>query len=201
MNVEVTVTDRATPVIDMLMKTMGDDGRADLHGVAANALKVAIQRHIHGYAMSKHATAHRFGAQPTRHYEAGANAISFAANANEGVVTIPIPGISRAFGDVSIRPGSGKKALTLPLAAVAYGRTVGELRALGWTVFRPRGMDFLMGSNGEGDAVPLYSLRSGVLQRRDPSLLPTREEMAQTVTKAVLARIKSVLQKSGKAVA
>lgn len=201
MNVEVTVVDRARPVIDRLVQAMGASGRADLNGVAANALKVAIQRHIRGYVMSKHMTAHRFGAQPTRHYEAGAAAISFAANDEEGVVTIPIPGISRAFGDVSIRPGPGKKALTLPLAAVAYGRTVGEVRAMGWNVFRPKGKDYLMGSNGEGEAVPLFSLRAGVLQRRDPSLLPTREKMAQTATKAVLARIKSILQKSGKAVA
>ena len=42
-----------------------------------------------------------------------------AANA---ALMLASAGLARAFGDVEIRPGAGKKFLTIPLVAQAYGR-------------------------------------------------------------------------------
>ena len=56
--------------------------------------------------------------------------------AEGSTVRIPIPGISRAWGDVEIRPGAGKKYLTIPARSGApevYGKTVAILRGLGWS--------------------------------------------------------------------
>ena len=112
-------------------------------------------------------------------------------------VRVPIPGLKRAWEDVEIRPGPGKRALTLPRAAIAYGRTVAEVRALGWTVFRPKGTNWLMGSHeGDKSATLLYTLVGGVVQRRDPSLLPPQGEIAATGWNAIWKHIQKAVAKA-----
>ena len=88
--------------------------------------------------------------------------------------------------------------LTLPRAAVAYGRTVAEVRALGWTVFKPKGTNWLMGTKG-GDRETLtllYTLVGGVVQRRDPSLLPPQGEIAATGWNAIWKHIQKAVAKA-----
>ena len=187
---------KSNHVVDALVNALGPEGRRAANSVAASAIKNAVQRHIRSYMRTKHGTAGRLGARPTGHYEKGAAAISWNADQRGGEVRIPIPGIARAWGDISIRPGPGKSALTLPVAAIAYGRTVAEVRALGWTVFRPRGKDYLMGAkNGEENTV-LYTLKGGVVQRRDPSLLPTMDEIADTGASAIVEHAMRAMAKA-----
>jgi len=178
------------------LQSVRPEGRVALNEYAAAALTNAIKRHILGYAPSKHGSARALGAQPTRHIEKRIDRISHSADANGITVTIPIPGFSRAFGDVEVRPGPGKKALTLPMSAVAYGRTVAEVRALGWTVFRPKGKEYLMGTNG-GDAEVLYMLKGRVRLRKDPSLLPSPTEMGKTAARAIVERCLRAAKNAG----
>lgn len=191
----VTVSIESNNVIGAMMDAVGPEGRHQLLSVAANAVRNACQEHVRSYAQSKHLTAHRLGAQPTGHYEKGSAAISWSADSESGTVTIPIPGISRAFGDVRVSPRRGK-ALTIPISDVAYGRTVAEVRALGWTVFRPKGKDYLMGSDESGNVKPMFRLVGGVVLRQDPTLLPSMDDNAGTAAKAMLNEIRRCVEKA-----
>ena len=193
----LNVTYQSNYVVDAVMGALRPESRAEVNSVAGRAVMNAVQRHIRSYMRTKHTTANMLGARPTGHYEKGAAAITMTADQSGAEVRIPIPGLKRAWEDMPIRPGPGKRALTLPRAAVAYGRTVAEVRALGWTVFKPKGTNWLMGTKGD-DKTPtlLYTLVGGVVQRRDPSLLPSQGEIAETGWNAIWKHIQKAVAKA-----
>ena len=193
----LNVTFQSNNVVDAVMGALRPESRAEVNSVAGRAVMNHVQRHIRSYMRTKHTSAHMLGARPTGHYEKGAAAITMTADQSGAEVRIPIPGLRRAWEDVEIRPGPGKRALTLPRAAIAYGRTVAEVRALGWTVFRPKGTNWLMGSHeGDKSATLLYTLVGGVVQRRDPSLLPAQGEIAATGWAAIWKHIQKAVAKA-----
>ena len=202
MNVEVTIKKSAK--LDLLIRALSPDARTDLNAVAADAVAEFVGAHVRAYAGSKHGTATAFGAPPTRHYEDGANAISSSADADSGTVRIPIPGISRAWGDVEIRPGAGKKYLTIPARSGApevYGKTVAILRGLGWSFASGRRgtpqEKLLFGRfEGEKESKVMFILKESVVQRQDPSLLPTKEEISDCAGRAVLKRVRDIIGKA-----
>lgn len=207
----LNVTFKSNYVVDAVMGALKPESRTDIYAVAGRAVMNAVQRHIRSYMRTKHTTANMLGARPTGHYEKGAAAITSTADSSGAVVRIPIPGIDRAWNDIQIRPGPGKEFLTLPKAAISYGRKVREVRALGYSVFRPAAkgakmtqksprkysayQNILMGSKN-GDTQILYTLVGGVLQRRDPSLLPSQGEIAETGWKAIWRRIQAAVAKA-----
>ena len=193
----LNVTFQSNYVVDAVMGALRPESRAEVNSVAGRAVMNHVQRHIRAYMRTKHASAHMLGARPTGHYEKGAAAITMTADQSGAEVRVPIPGLRRAWEDVEIRPGPGKRALTLPRAAIAYGRTVAEVRALGWTVFRPKGTNWLMGTkDGDDSATLLYTLVGGVVQRRDPSLLPSQGEIAATGWDAIWKHIQKAVAKA-----
>ena len=193
----LNVTYQSNYVVDAVMGALRPESRAEVNSVAGRAVMNHVQRHIRAYMRTKHGSAHALGARPTGHYEKGAAAITMTADQSGAEVRIPIPGLRRAWEDVQIRPGPGKQALTLPRAAIAYGRTVAEVRALGWTVFRPKGTNWLMGTkDGDDSATLLYTLVGGVVQRRDPSLLPSQGEIAATGWDAIWKHIQKAVAKA-----
>ena len=193
----LNVTFQSNYVVDAVMGALRPESRAEVNSVAGRAVMNHVQRHIRSYMRTKHTSAHMLGARPTGHYEKGAAAITMSSDQSGAEVRIPIPGLKRAWEDVQIRPGPGKRALTLPRAAIAYGRTVAEVRALGWIVFRPKGTNWLMGSHeGDKSATLLYTLVGGVVQRRDPSLLPAQGEIAATGWAAIWKHIQKVVAKA-----
>ena len=161
------------------------EGRRQLFFVAANAVRILVRDHLSRIAPRHHISAHRLGATPTGHIEKGARATHFTASSDSAEVIIPIAGLSRAFGPLTITPRNAA-ALTLPVSPHAYGKRVGELRANGWNIFRPKGHDILMGSLGDDEAVPLYVLKKRVQLKQDRSLLPSDAELGGTASKAIL---------------
>ena len=202
MKVEISIRQSTLP--DALIRSLSPSARTDLHAVAANAVAEMVGAHIRSYSGTKHATAQAFGAPPTRHYEDGAAAISTSADSSAGTVTIPIPGISRAWGDVTIRPGSGKTKLTIPARSGApevYGKTVTILKALGWKFSSGRRgtpqEKLLFGRlDGEKESRVMFILKESVTQRRDPSLLPTQDEIGDCAGKAVVRRVLDAVRKA-----
>ena len=194
----LNVTFKSNYVVDAVMGALKPESRTDIYAAAGRAVMNAVQRHIRSYMRTKHGSAHALGARPTGHYEKGAAAITSTADSSGAVVRIPIPGIDRAWNDIQIRPGPGKRALTLPRAAVAYGRTVAEVKALGWKVFCPKGTNWLMGTKGDDKTTLtlLYTLVGGVVQRRDPSLLPSQGEIAETGWNAIWKHIQKAVAKA-----
>lgn len=202
MKVEISIRQSTLP--DALIRSLSPSARTDLHAVAADAVAEMVGAHIRSYAGSKHSTAQSFGAPPTRHYEDGAAAISTSADASAGTVTIPIPGISRAWGDVTIRPGPGKSKLTIPAKSGApevYGKTVKILKKLGWKFSSGRRgtpqEKLLFGRrDGEKESRVMFILKESVTQRRDPSLLPSQGAIDDCAGKAVVRRVLDVVRKA-----
>ena len=202
MKVEIQAQQSKVP--DALIRSLSPEARRDLNAAAAEAVAEFVGAHIRAYAGSKHATATAFGAPPTRHYENGAAAISTSADAEAGTVTIPIPGLSRAYGDVTIRPGPGKKHLTIPAKSGApevYGKTVAILRAQGWRFASGRTgtpqEKLLFGRfQDQKESRVMFILKESVTQRRDPSLMPEQTEIARRAGDAVVRRVLDAVRKA-----
>ena len=180
-----------------VLDVVGPAGKAKLTEAGAYSLYVAVMRHVHAYARVHHASANRLGAQPTGHMEDAVDSISYGPDGNGAAVTIPIPGFSRVFGNLTITPKNAK-ALTIPINSISYGRRAGEMRHLGFTLFKFGKKDG--GANGvlygyrEGDdhIEPLYALKSRVKLRQDRAMLPTDEDMTAAAQAGMIAAIKAV---------
>lgn len=187
--------------VTALLRKVRPAGRAQLHRVGAHAAMVQVQRHIHRYAPGKHYTATSLGAKATGHYEKGAAAITSTATADRAEVSIPIPGIGRAYHDIVITTPTknGKKYITIPKHGAAYGQTVEKLRLRGWTIFRPGDKKILLGYRQKGDEpVILFTLAEVVNQRQDPKLLPSQQDLGNTFAGAIRDEIIRVMRKAGR---
>ncbi len=198
------------PRLDALLGALssGNKHRTPLLETATRGVQRAVSRHIERMGTTRHRTANSLGAEPTGHYERAAADVTSEVDGNVGVVTIPIAGISRAFHEVTIRPGPGKKALTIPIAAESYGVRVVEMQSAGWSIFRPPAKgakmtsrdprrfseykNILMGSAGGGAPVPLYALVAVVRQPQDRTLLPSDEELDAAAEDGVQTYLREV---------
>ena len=175
----------------------GPAGRHGPFGGGAKALQVEVQRHVRNAARSRHKWSTMLKAKPTGHLTRGARAITWHASSTYGVVEVAIPGITRAFGDLVIRPVSADK-LTIPANALSYGRRAAELRALGWKFFRgrrgTRGEHILFGRR-EKETRVLYWLKDEVTVPMDRGLLPSDRTVADTVNLAFAKEIMRVARK------
>lgn len=182
-----------------LMGALGRGNRRRLNAVGARALENFVRRHILRYAPTKHATANLLGARRTGHYENALGAIASSATDAGGEVTVPIAGISRALHGIYMTTptGQGKRYLTIAKHMASYGKTVAELRANGWTLFRPGKKKVLLGYRHRGERpVLLYALAESVRQRRDPSLLPTAAECEAAVAEAITEEVNRRLREA-----
>ena len=186
MNVKLEMKDFGK--LAALMNALGPSNRQRLNAVGAKALEVKVRAHVARISASRHGSAGRLGASPTGHYRKGMRGIAGHATASGGEVVIPIAGISRAYHDITLTTptSGGKKYLTIPKHAAAYGHTVPELKRRGWKIFRPGKKLCLLGYKRKGEKpVMLFSLAEAVHQRQDPSLLPSRAECAGIVARAM----------------
>lgn len=190
MNISLQIQDFGK--LTALMNALGPSNRQRLNAVGAKALEVKVRSHVARISAGRHSSAGRLGASPTGHYRKGMRGIAGHATAQGGEVVIPIAGISRAFHDITLTTPTkeGKKYLTIPKHAAAYGHTVPELKRRGWKIFRPGKSLCLLGYRNKGEKpVMLFALAEAVHQRQDPSLLPSQAECAQVVSSAMTADI------------
>ena len=179
----MTITVTTPAAFARWSKMLSPENRRNIFAAGANALSNLVNRHLRRIAPAHHNAAHRLGARPTGHLEVR---VTPHSDSDGGYVLIPIPGITRAFKDLTIVPKHAA-ALTIPIATQSYGKRVDRMRQLGWQIFRPKGKDYLMGKLQDAEPVPLYVLKKRVEQRRDSSLLPTEGEMGQAVGRAMIS--------------
>ena len=175
-----------------LMNALGPSNRQRLNAVGAKALEVKVRGHVARISASRHGSAGRLSATPTGHYRKGMRGIAGHATAQGGEVVIPIAGIGRAYHDITLTTPTreGKKYLTIPKHAAAYGHTVPELKRRGWKIFRPGKSLCLLGYRNKGEKpVMLFALAEAVRQKQDPSLLPSSEQCASIVSQAMTSEI------------
>ena len=168
---------------------MSAENRKRMFSAAADAVENLVRRHILRIAPAHHNSATKLGATPTGHLTKGARSTVSHATDSAAEIIIPIAGLNRAFKNLTITPKNAS-ALTLPIASQSYGQRVARMRQLGWSIFRPKGKDVLMGTpQGGGDAVPLYVLKKRVEQRQDRTLLPSDAELSTTAGRAIIGTI------------
>lgn len=199
----MTVEIITPPAMARWRDVMRPEFRRRLYAAIADKVENLVRRHILRIAPAHHIWANKLGATPTGHLTKGARLTHSTSGADYAEVIIPIPGISRAFKNLSITPKNAA-ALTIPIASQSYRQRAARMRQLGWTLFRPPAkgahltsraprrydsyQDLLLGSK-DGDAVPLYLLKKRVEQRQDRTLLPSDAEIGATAGTAITAVI------------
>ena len=199
MNVTIDITGHDTGKIAALMRQLGPGNRRRLHAVGAKDAQVRIRKHLGRIAASRHASAAAVGGKPTGHIRKGLSSITMTANEKEGVVTIPIPGITRARRDINMSAptSNGKKYFTIPKHSESYGHTVPEMKSRGWKIFRPGQKKVLLGYKKKGDKpVILFALATKISQKKDPSLLPTTGEIYLGAYDAMKKTVNSIIAKA-----
>ena len=100
-----------------------------------------------------------------------------------GTVNVDIPGISRAYHDVIIRPVRARH-LTIPMHQSAYGKKVSDFNDL----FKPKGKNILA-RNVNGNLVAMFALAKSAFQKKDSSLMPTDENLASGIFRALCQKL------------
>jgi len=202
---DLNVRFRADGLAADILSIVGSEGRRELYSVAANALRILVQRHLRAAAPTRHVWATLLGGRRTGHLTKGARLVTAHASPTYGVVEVPIPGISRAFQDLTITPKTADM-LTIPArgaGGISYGRRAAEMQALGWRLFRGRGSDkakhLLFGRRGKDTRI-LYVLKERVTVPMDRGLLPSDADVERTTTEAMEKYIVSVCRKVCRAV-
>ena len=108
-------------------------------------------------------------------------------DAPEGSVEIDVPGVTRAYKDLIIRPRF-RRALTVPLHRDAYGKKASDFGDLFPVRKKDTGKSYLARKTPGGIAF-MFALVSSVFQRQDSRLMPTDESIAASA----LGRIKAYL--------
>ena len=172
------------PQLDGIAKRLEPGARAELYQEIAAKVQQTVQRHLRRYALAHHKTASGLGAMPTCNLEDAT--VEATSDSSGATVTVAALGIRRALGPLTIT-AKDKAALTIPVAAMAYGRTVDYLKKQGVEIFRPKGKNYLMTTEGKGKdakAVPLYILAKRATLKHEPELLPGSDELEKNAIEA-----------------
>jgi len=179
-----------TRELDALCRAFSAETRSRLHLAGARSVAVLCRRHLRALGQSRHASANRLGAAPSGHFEQAI--VEADASADDAHVRLLLPGLSRAFRSLTLVPRRAR-ALTIPLAAEAYGKKASELSREGWALFATKGV--LMGSRkSTGATKPLYALKSRVRLRQDRSLLPSDNALSRAAREGFMLRLVALIK-------
>lgn len=216
--------DFATPALRRTLS--GLRGSKNLARYGGRAVQKQIGEHVREYAGNHHATAQSLGAQPTGFYSdayeqvTAADAVEFAPG--QAIINLPRNAFARAFKDVTILPGGGKKYLTFAAVGYAYGRRAASFGNLTFGMAydpnlgrtRPalveamatsvkigrqrkdgtRGIKALSSSTGRA---PVFWLVRKAVQKQDRSLLPTPEQMQAAGLEGMADYIVKLIEEKG----
>lgn len=173
----------STPQLDAVIERLGPSERSELHREIAAEVSETVRDHLRDYALSHHDTANRLGAHPTSNLEDAR--VDSSSGPDGATVTVAALGIRRALGPLEIRP-KDKQALTIPVAAIAYGHSVADLKAKGIDVFRPKGKNYLAYRENPKSqfSTVIYILAKRATLKHEPDLLPRQEELAANAAEA-----------------
>lgn len=165
-------------------------GRIKLHQAMGTELQIGTENHLRDLAANRHTTAERLGAAPTGFLALAADQVSspaaLSAELDAATLTIRFPGVTRAFGAITIKP-INSTFLAIPLNALAYGRRPAEMRLTGEKVAliikdghrtgkeKPRTAKSEEEKNARQDIAAFVLVRS-VTQQQDRSLLPSDQQ-------------------------
>jgi hypothetical protein len=124
---------------------------------------------------AQHRTANKLGAAPTQHLEKAYQDIEGQSDADSARLLVPSHSRLRAaFGEYTVRPGPGKKWLTIPITAAAYGKRAGKISGLAFILDREEQTAMLVKRTGK-TFKPYYLLVRKATIREDATLIPFPE--------------------------
>lgn len=173
MTIEITIeTNQSTPALAALVASLEDP--TGLHVAMAARGERLMRDYLRAIAPGRHATANRLGARPTGILERAAESPEGRGSVDGATVTIrPGEVLSRTFGEVVITPQGGRRYLTIPVSAEAYGRRAREFADLRFVRVGPRQTPVLARRMANGNLVVYYVLVRQVRQKQDRTLLPS----------------------------
>lgn len=182
--------------------------RTELHKSVGSHAEILTAQHLSVLAGTRHATADRLGASPSGHLARAAESVTSEGTDAAALVSVTSPGIRRAFGDVTIKPKSGKY-LTIPATAEAYNRRARSFNDLRIAIFggklalvqaeqsslADRSRSGFSYENrapmqSAGRAPIYYWLKDKVTQKQDRSLLPSDAEYSTAAVMGIKAYIR-----------
>lgn len=199
MRMTIDITNEASAALLALSAELGDLTATNKRIAAAE--ENFFRDYLRSIASRRHATARRLGAQPTGFFERAAESPEGTADRTGATITVsPRSAFARAFGDVEIKPGPGKRYLTIPVAAAAYGRRAGEFG--GGLVFirtGPGKVPVLAKAGGDdGILQVMYLLVKKVTQKQQRELLPSDEAIAATAIEEIEDHLIETFNKGGR---
>lgn len=199
MNLSVSITDNASPaLLDFVARLRT---RRPLHQAMGNRVKALVRDHVIDLAGKRHDTATRLGADPSGFLgKAVENVERSSPKSDAEGVTINLnhPAFARAFGDVEIKPKSGK-FLTIPLVQEAYNQRAYRIKGLFVYKTQKGGLVLAKADKVGGKVVqtrPWYLLVSSVRQSRDRSLLPSDEKILEAAKKGVADYVEILIKRN-----
>ena len=100
-----------------------------------------------------------------------------------GVTNVDIPGATRAYGDVLIKPVRAR-ALTIPIHSSAYGKKAADFKDL----FKLKGKNILAQNQG-GHLVALFALAKSAFQKKDSTIMPSDDNLASQIFTALCTKL------------
>lgn len=166
--------------------------RKEASAAMGEEVKMLILVHLRSVAETRHTTAQRLGGEPTGFYEQAVERVAadmrVSADAEGVSISMRHPMVARAFRDLFIE-AKRSKALTIPIAGIAYGRRAGEFS----DTFVAKGIIFQ--KTGPNSIMPLFLLRRAVTLKQDRSLMPTNEAMNKAAGRGLQKYVKALLDK------
>lgn len=186
LNIDITVTDQATPKLKELMDALELDEQVQFMGSLADDFEILTREHITQASRTRHKTAARLGATPTGYLEKIATSAEGVSGVGApGLVTLTLQGeiFKRAFGPITVKKDD--KRLTIPIAPESYGRVAREMGPL--FQIKSRKGNFLLVRRDPDDKKKLqllYLLRDQVTLPQDRGLLPADKDFLRTAETA-----------------
>ncbi|WP_009960338.1 hypothetical protein [Verrucomicrobium spinosum] len=196
MKIVATYTNEATPLLAALLPKLEDPTQLNKH--IAGEAEVLTANHLIN-VKSEHKTASRLGATPTYYFQNKSRAVESWYDETCAEVVIPtgegaISNLSKSVGGSAVgsreafAPAFGavnivainSRYLTIPAAAVAYGRRAGEFPLLQFIPFASgaKALAMVTGKGKERKTEVYYWLREEVNLKEDKTILPTDDDYA-----------------------
>lgn len=188
MKIDIEVT---LPSLDADKKIK--NGMNSILRAAGSNLAKCIRRHMRHLNATRHSPLS--GGKPSNHFSPN-KVLEPVVSKDAVTVAVAIPGITRAYHDIDIYPKEAN-ALAIPLHESAYGISPRENNDRGtYKLFRIK-KDGVPGNvlyrNEDGQLIAMYALTQHVHQVKDPSLMPSDEQLTDESLNGAIAAITAIL--------
>jgi hypothetical protein len=195
LSVDIQITGNAQKMLAKLDAKLVN--RTELHHDIATRAENTVRDWLISLAGKRK---NRFNAPSSDYFALAAASVGSESDATSATVNVTSPGITRAFSDITITPGNGKKYLTIPATAEAYNKRAATFNDLRLAFFK-NGLLALVRPNKDapkGERPPVYYwLKKSVFQKQDRTLLPSDKLLQSAAEEGASDWLKSSAQSDG----